>query len=80
MKLAAGLIGGALMIALGLGIWLGAGFLHQEPQPRTQLSVRLDTDVVSPFVVRTLFATVRDGTREPRLGYASIAPSGDSVD
>jgi protein-export membrane protein SecD len=80
MKLAAGLIGGALILALGLGVWLGAGFLHQEPQPRTQLTVRLDTDAVPQLVVRTLFATVRDGTREPRLGYASIAPSGDGVE
>jgi len=80
MKLAVGLIGGALIVALGLGIWFGAGLFHQEPQPRTQLTVRLDTDAVRPLVVRTLFATVRDGTREPRLGYASIAPSGDSVE
>jgi protein-export membrane protein SecD len=54
--------------------------LHQEPQQRTQLTIRLDTDAVPQLVVRTLFATVRDGTREPRLGYASIAPSGDSVE
>jgi SecD/SecF fusion protein len=80
MKLAVGLIGGALIIALGLGIWMGAGFLHQEPQPRTQLTVRLDTDAVPHLVVRTLFATVRDATREPRVGYAAIAPSGDSVE
>jgi preprotein translocase subunit SecD len=80
MKLAIGLIGGALILTLGLGIWLGPAFLHQEPQPRTQLTVRLDTDAVPQLVVRTLFATVRDGTREPRIGYASIAPSGDSVE
>jgi protein-export membrane protein SecD len=80
MKLAVGLIGGALIVALGIGIWFGAGFSYQEPPPRTQLTVRLDTDAVLPLVVRTLFATVRDGTREPRLGYASIAPSGDSVE
>jgi hypothetical protein len=59
MKLAAGLIGGALILALALGVWLGAGFLHQEPQPRTQLTVRLDTDAVPQLVVRTLFATGR---------------------
>jgi preprotein translocase subunit SecD len=80
MKLSVGLIGGAVVLALGLGIWFGAGVLHQEPQPRTQLDVRLDTDAVPQLVVRTLFATVRDGTREPRIGYASIAPSGDSVE
>jgi preprotein translocase subunit SecD len=78
MKLAVGLIGGTLALA-GLGIWSGMQFLQQD-QPRTQLTVRLDTDAVSQLVVRTLFAVVRDGMREPRLGFASIAPSDDSVE
>jgi preprotein translocase subunit SecD len=81
MKLAVGLIGGTLLVlALGFGIWFGLGVQHQDPQPRTQLTVRLDTDVVPQLVVRTLFAAVRDGTREPRIGYASIAPAGDAVE
>jgi preprotein translocase subunit SecD len=81
MRLAVGLAGGAfLILALSLGIWLGAGFLHQDPQPRTQLTVRIDTDAVPQLVVQKLFQTVRDGMREPRIGFASIAPSGDSVD
>jgi len=81
MKLAVGLIGGTLLVlALGFGIWFGVGVQHQDPQPRTQLTVRFDTDAVPQLVVRTLFATVRDGTREPRIGYASIAPSGDAVE
>jgi preprotein translocase subunit SecD len=79
MKLAVGLIGGALVVA-GLGIWSGMQFLHQDPQPRTQLTVRLDTDAVSQLVVRNLFAVVRDGMREPRIGFASIAPSDDSIE
>jgi preprotein translocase subunit SecD len=89
MKLAAGSAGalatGAVVIvtlalALILGNRLGAGLAHQEPELRTQLTVRIDTDAVPQMVVRTLFATVRDGLREPRLGFASIAPSGDSVE
>jgi preprotein translocase subunit SecD len=81
LKLVVGLIGGTLaVLALGLGIWFGLGVQHQDPQPRTQLTVRLDTDAVPQLVVRTLFATVRDGTREPRIGYASIAPAGDAVE
>jgi preprotein translocase subunit SecD len=81
MKLAVGVIGGAfLILALGLGIWMGAPFRHQDPQPRTQLTVRLDTDAASQLVARTLFATVRDGMREPRIGFASIAPAEDSVE
>jgi preprotein translocase subunit SecD len=81
MKLAVGLIGGMfLVLVLSLAIWFGGGFQHQDPQPRTQLTVRLDTDAVPQLVVRTLFATVRDGTREPRIGYASIVPAGDAVE
>src|ERR1700678_1583327 len=85
MRLAAGLAGGALVIlalglAIGFGNRLGERLLHQEPQPRTQLTVRVGPDAVPQMVVRTLFATVRDGMREPRIGFASIAPSGDSVE
>jgi preprotein translocase subunit SecD len=81
MRLAVGLAGGAfLILALGLGSRLGVGFLHQDPQQRTQLTVRIDTNAVPQMVVRTLFVTVRDGMREPRIGFASIAPSGDSVE
>jgi preprotein translocase subunit SecD len=85
MKLAVGLAVGAVLIAalalaVGLGGRLGETFLHQDPQPRTQLTVRIDPDAVPQMVVRTMFATVRDGIREPRIGFASIAPSGDSVE
>jgi preprotein translocase subunit SecD len=85
MRLAVGLAGGAFLIlalalAVSLGNRLGTGFLHQDPQPRTRLTVRMDTDAAPQMAARTLFATIRDGMREPRLGFASIAPSGDSVD
>src|ERR1700678_386477 len=82
MKLAVGLAGGAfLILALGLAAWFGAGFLHRDPpQQRTQLTVMIDNDAVPRMVVRTLFEAVRDGMREPRMGFASIAPSGDSVE
>jgi preprotein translocase subunit SecD len=79
MKLAVGLVGGALLIlASGLAVSLGAGFLH-HPQPRTQLTLKVDADAVPRLVTHALYATVRDGIREPRLGLASIAPSGDAV-
>ena len=85
MKLGVGLAGGLaavalLVLAIVLGNRFGAGLLHQAAQPRTQLTVRIDTAAVPQTVVRTLFATVRDGMREPRIGFASIAPSGDSVE
>jgi preprotein translocase subunit SecD len=85
MRLTVGLAGGAFLIlalalAVSFGNRLGTGFLHQDPQPRTRLTVRMDTDAAPQIAARTLFATVRDGMREPRLGFASIAPSADSVD
>jgi preprotein translocase subunit SecD len=89
MKLAAGSAGAwaagafvilALSLALIFGNRLGAGLVHQEQQPRTQLTVGIDTGQLPQMVVRTVFATVRDGMREPRIGFASIAPSGDSVE
>jgi len=85
MRLAVGLAGALaavalLILAIIFGNRLGARLLHQDPQPRTQLTVRIDTAAVPQMVVRTLFATVRDGMREPRTGFASIAPSGESVE
>jgi len=79
MKLAVALAGGVvLVLAAGLAVSLGAGLLR-HPQPRTQLTVKIDADAVPRLVVRTLYATVRDGIREPRLGFASIGPAGDAI-
>jgi preprotein translocase subunit SecD len=82
MRLAVGLaIGAFLILGLGLGGRLSVRLWHEDPQqPRTRLTVRMDTDAVPQMVVRTLFATVRDGIREPRIGLASIAPAGDSIE
>src|SRR6202035_1276569 len=86
MRLALGLAGAGLVVlatAIALVFGVGSGMivsLHHDPQPRTQLTVRVDTGAVPEMVVRTLFATVRDGIREPRAGFAAIAPSGDSVE
>jgi protein-export membrane protein SecD len=76
---------GTLALAVFLGIRLGTGLVpheqaRQEQAPRTQLTVRIDPAAVPQLVVRTLFASVRDGMREPRMGFASIAPSGDSIE
>jgi len=81
MRLAVGLMGGAILVAtLGVGGWLGADWLHLAPQPRTQLTVRLDTDAVASQVARSLLAAVRDGVRESRIGTAAMASAGDSID
>jgi preprotein translocase subunit SecD len=82
MKLVAGLAGGLLLVlAVGVSVYFGAGVLHhQDPQPRSQLTVKIDTDPVARMVVRMLFVTIRDGLREPRVGFASIAPSEDTIE
>ena len=86
MRLAVLLVGGAafafvaLAVPLGLGVFPGQHLLHRAPQPRTQLTVRLDTAAVPQLVVRTLFEEVGSVMRETRIGFASIAPSGDSVE
>jgi preprotein translocase subunit SecD len=36
--------------------------------------------MVPQMAVQALFVTVRDGIREPRIGFAAIAPSGDAVE
>ena len=82
LKLAVLLAGGTLVIAafvvpLGLGVFSLPTFLHLLPQPRTQLTVRLDTGAVPRLVVRTLSEDVRSLMRETRIGFASTTPSGD---
>lgn len=86
MKLVAALVGGAFAItalsiaAAGLAVGLDLGFLRGKPQPRTELIAKLDTDALPRFVVRKMYPTVRDGLREPRIGFASITASGDAID
>jgi preprotein translocase subunit SecD len=86
MKLAVPLAGGAIAVALAV---LVAVLVHlglvparsaQTPQPRTQLTVRLDTSAVPQLVVRALSEEVRGLMRETRIGFAALAPSGDSVE
>lgn len=77
-----GVIGGALLLAIAVpfAIWLGADLLPQRVQPLTELTIKLDKSGVPAIAARSLFATVRDGLREPRIGFASMSPSGDSID
>ncbi len=78
----AGVIGGSLLLALvvSFAVWVGADFISQRPQPLTELTIKLDSRTVPAIAARSLFATVRDGLREPRIGFAEFAPSGDSID
>ena len=81
----AGLLAGAalaivaLAVAIGLGAVPGLHLLHQAPQPRMQLTVRLDSSAVPQLLVRDLFEEWRRDARD-RIGFAAMAPSGDSVD
>lgn len=81
MKLVVGSIVGTLLaIALVVGAWFGVGRVAQRPQPLTELTIKIDKGAGPALAARSLFPTVRDGLREPRIGFASIAPSGDSID
>jgi preprotein translocase subunit SecD len=91
MKLAAQLAGAAavivaLVVPIGLGVLWGQHLLHQtpqpqpQPQPRTQLTVKLDPAAVPQLAARALFEEVRGAMRETRIGFASIAPSGECVE
>ena len=52
MKLAVGLAGSAILIlAAGFAVFPRAGFLH--PQPRAQLTLKIDADAVPRLAVRT---------------------------
>jgi len=50
---------------------------HDSP---LRLTVRMDTGAVPQMAAQTLFVMVRDGLREPRIGFASMAASGDTVE
>ncbi|HZC96016.1 MAG TPA: hypothetical protein VE267_07820 [Bradyrhizobium sp.] len=73
------LVSVAFAVAIGFAL-PGRHLSDQAPQPRAQLTVRLDTAAVLPLVVRTLFQDVRSALRETSIGFASIAPSGDLVE
>jgi preprotein translocase subunit SecD len=72
------IVGTLLAVLVTVGEWLG--IVHPLPQPRTEVTIQLDKSTVPQLAASSLFVTVRDGLREPRIGFASISPSGDSVD
>jgi preprotein translocase subunit SecD len=85
MKLAIGFAVAPLLVlvTLGVGVGFGPRFLQQTPQQqqrRTELVIKLNKDAAPAIAARELFATVRTALREPRIGFASIAPSSDAVD
>jgi preprotein translocase subunit SecD len=77
-----GVIGGSLLLAVGASfvLWAGADLLPRRPQPLAELTIKLDNSAVPAIATRSLFPGVRDGLREPRIGFASIGPSGDNIE
>jgi len=70
----------ALAVVVPFAIWFGAGFLPEWPQPRAELTLKLDNSAAPVIATRELYPVVRDGLREPRIAFATIAPSGDSIE
>jgi len=53
----------------------------QRPsQPRTQFTVKLNTDTVPRLVSLALLDDVRRVVREGRIGFASVPPSSESIE
>jgi len=71
----------ALMVAAGFALWSkGELVVTRTQQPRTELTLKLDNSAASAIATRDLFPAVRDGLREPRIGFAAISSSGDAID
>ena len=77
-----GAIVGSLLLVLiaSFALWFGADLIPQRAQPQAELTLKLDGGAAPALATRSLFPTVRDGLREPRIGFATIAPSGDGID
>ena len=77
----AALFGSALLVVAGsFALWLGADLIPQRIQPHAELTLKLDSSAGPALAARALFPAVRDGLREPRVGFATIAASGDSIE
>jgi preprotein translocase subunit SecD len=75
------IVGSLLLVVVGsFALWWGADLIPQRAQPKAELTLKLDSGVGPALAARSLFPTVRDGLREPRIGFATIASSGDSID
>ncbi len=72
----AALFGSALLVVAGsFALWLGADVIPQRVQPQAELTLKLDSGAGPALATRALFPAVRDGLREPRIGFAAIAAS-----
>jgi preprotein translocase subunit SecD len=76
----AGLVSAGLAVRIGYDLFSGQHRSAGTAQPRTQLTVRLDTSAIPQLAVRALSDDVRRLMRETRIGVATLAPSGDSIE
>src|SRR3954469_13815485 len=76
----AGVVSVALAGRIGFDLFATERHAARGPQPRTQLTVKLDTSAVPQVLVREMSEDVRRLMRETRIGFAAMAPSGDHVD
>ena len=75
------IFGSLLLLVVGsFALWFGADLIPQRAQPQAELTLKLDSGRGPALATRALFPTVRDGLREPRIGFATIAASGDSIE
>ncbi len=70
----------ALMVAASFMLWSKGELVVARSQPRTELTLKLDNSAAASIATRDLFPAVRDGLREPRIGFAAITASGDAID
>src|SRR4051794_6771964 len=72
----------ALIVAAGFVLWSRSDLVvaRLQPQARTELALKLDNSVAPVIATRDLFPALRDGLREPRIGFATIAPAGDAIE
>ena len=69
-----------LLVVVSFALWRGADLIPLGAQPQAELTLKLDSSAGPALATRLLFPAVRDGLREPRIGFAAIAPTGDSID
>jgi preprotein translocase subunit SecD len=69
-----------LIVVASFSLWFGADLIPLGARPQAELTLKLDSGAGPALATRSLFPAVRDGLREPRIGFATIAPSGDGID
>jgi preprotein translocase subunit SecD len=72
----------ALIVAAGFVLWSRGDLVvaRLQPQARTELTLKLDNSVAPVIATRDLFPVIRDGLREPRIGFATITPTGNAIE